>query len=221
MKKGFLIIAILAIFMIQLSVVGAYEKGDINEDGYIDVFDTELVMEYIVDGLAEDDKKLVEKNGDMNGDGKISQADATEIGKNQKDGNVDLDGTYGNLKTETKSCGKGMIKDIPSTIPKVTRIVYIAMQVATPIILVLLGMIDLVKAITSGKEEDVKKSQGLFIKRLISASAVFFVFVIVKLLVSLVAPDNDDSEKLEENRKVNRIMSCVDCFLNGTDNCDK
>ena len=221
MKKGFLIIAILAIFMIQLSVVGAYEKGDINEDGNIDVYDTELIENYLVDKLDEEDRKLVEKNGDVNGDGKVSTQDAVKIGKKQNDGNVDFDDTYGNLKTETKSCGKGMIKDIPSTIPKVTRIVYIAMQVATPIILVLLGMIDLVKAITSGKEEDVKKSQGLFIKRLISAGAVFFVFVIVKLLVSLVAPDNTDSEKKEENRKVNRIMSCVDCFLNGTDNCDK
>lgn len=221
MKKGFLIIAILAIFMIQLSVVGAYEKGDINEDGNIDVYDTELIENYLVDKLDEEDRKLVEKNGDVNGDGKVNTQDAVKIGKKQNDGNVDFDDTYGNLKTETKSCGKGMIKDIPSTIPKVTRIVYIVMQVATPIILVLLGMIDLVKAITSGKEEDVKKSQGLFIKRLISAGAVFSVFVIVKLLVSLVAPDNDDSEKLEENRKVNRIMSCVDCFLNGTDNCDK
>ena len=72
-----------------------------------------------------------------------------------------------------------------------------------PVILVLFGMIDLMKAVIAGKEDEIKKNQMTFVKRLIAAALVFFVFVIVKLLVSFVA---DDSTK---------IMNCVNCFING------
>ena len=51
-------------------------------------------------------------------------------------------------------------------------------------------MIDLGKAVISQKEDDIKKQQNVFVKRLIAAALVFFVFAIVQLLVNLVDDGN-------------------------------
>lgn len=108
------------------------------------------------------------------------------------------------------SCGanaKGtyLLTGIPVIIVKVVHIAYMALMVAAPVILVIFGMIDLLKAVTSGKEDDIKKAQGTFIKRLIAGALVFFIIVIVELLVSF-AGDSDNK---------NSIMGCAKCFING------
>ena len=69
-----------------------------------------------------------------------------------------------------------------------------------------MGSIDLIKGITSQKEDEIKKGQQIFIKRLISGALVFFVIAIVKLLISLAAGNNSDS-----------IFSCVNNFVKGPD----
>ena len=75
-------------------------------------------------------------------------------------------------------------------------------QIAVPVLLVIFGMLDLFKGITAQKEDEIKKGQNIFIKRLITAAIVFFVVAIVKLLISFVADDEG-------------IMTCANCFLNG------
>ena len=62
---------------------------------------------------------------------------------------------------------------------------------------------DLGKAVIAQKEDEIKKGQSTFIKRLIAAAFVFFVVVIVKLLVSLLA-DNSGAG----------ISGCIDEVLN-------
>ena len=99
------------------------------------------------------------------------------------------------------SCG-GLIEDIPQLIPKVVSIIYIVIQVAVPIILVIMGSLDLLKGLTAQKEDEIKKGQQMLVKRLIAAVFVFFVFVIVKLVVSFAA----DSNKTD-------IVECMDCFI--------
>lgn len=118
--------------------------------------------------------------------------------------------TIGTLvpSTLTYSCGSGYITDIPSAILRVIRIVYIILQILVPIALVILGSIDLVKAIGSQKDDEIKKGQKTFIKRLITAAIIFFVFAIVKLVVGVFS--NDDNE----------IISCMNCFLDGVENCE-
>jgi xanthine/uracil permease len=59
------------------------------------------------------------------------------------------------------------------------------LQIGIPIILIVLGMIDLGKAVMAGKEEEMKKAQSALIKRCIYAVAVFFVVTIVTLLFNL------------------------------------
>lgn len=54
------------------------------------------------------------------------------------------------------------------------------------ILLVVLGMLDFVKAAASGEQEEMKKSKSKFVKRLIACVVLFFVPIIVKILVGLV-----------------------------------
>lgn len=110
--------------------------------------------------------------------------------------------TYNNYTNSLVSCGDGLLKNIPSLIPRVISIVYTLVQVVVPVVLVIFGMLDLVKGITAGKEDEIKKGQQLFIKRIIVAAIVFFVFVFVKLLISFVADSNGS-----------KIINCAECFI--------
>lgn len=117
---------------------------------------------------------------------------------------------YNSDISNSYSCGVNaqgsgyLLTGIPVILVKVVHIAYMALMIATPVILVIFGMIDLVKAVTSGKEDDIKKAQGTFIKRLIAGALVFFVFVLVKLLVNFVGADKGSSS----------VIKCADCFLN-------
>ena len=111
--------------------------------------------------------------------------------------------TYGNYdENAIASCGGGLIETIPSIIPKVVKTAYTIIQVAVPVTLVIMGSLDLFKGISAQKEDEIKKGQQMFIKRLISAALVFFVFVIVKVVISFVADSSDSS-----------IMDCAQCFI--------
>lgn len=107
--------------------------------------------------------------------------------------------------------GCGNISGIPEKIPSLTSDIVFIIQIVVPIILVIVGTIDFVKAITAGKDDEIKKGQQSFIKRLIAGALVFFVIVITKFLVSVV---NDSSDSAN-------IASCMDCFLSGEENCKK
>ncbi len=57
--------------------------------------------------------------------------------------------------------------------------------IAVPIIMILMGTIDLFKAVTAGKDEDIKKKQKALITRIIAGVLVFLVPTIVMLVMSL------------------------------------
>lgn len=100
------------------------------------------------------------------------------------------------------SCGN--ITDIPAKIPELTNMAINILQIAAPAILVVMGMIDFFKAMSSGKEDEIKKNQNIFIKRLIIAVLIFFIVVIVKFAISLIANALDTKN----------ITSCINCFIN-------
>lgn len=91
---------------------------------------------------------------------------------------------------------------IDAKIPNTVHTIIVVIKIAVPVLLVIFGMLDLFKGLTAQKEDEIKKGQNLFIKRLISAAIIFFVISIVQLLVSFVAGDEG-------------IMTCANCFLNG------
>lgn len=67
-----------------------------------------------------------------------------------------------------------MSRDMDITeIMGVFKLIIRVIQYLVPVILVLWGSLDLFKAITQGKEEDIKKKQNTLIKRAIAAVLVF------------------------------------------------
>ena len=73
--------------------------------------------------------------------------------------------------------------------PYVVSTVVMLIKIIVPILLIIFGMLDLAKAVIASKEDEIKKAQMTFVKRLIAAAIVFFVFIIVKLVISFVADD--------------------------------
>lgn len=82
-------------------------------------------------------------------------------------------------------------------------------QIAVPVIIILMGTIDLIKAVVAQKDDGVKKAQSILIKRLIYGVIIFFVPVIANFLVNLVGGDT-----------TNQCLTCVldkpgDCVETG------
>lgn len=100
------------------------------------------------------------------------------------------------------SCGNA--KDIPSQVPELTSFFVNLLKIATPIILIIVGIITLVKALAASSEDAIKKAQKSLITKVIAAVIVFFVISIVQFVILKVA---DTSEK-------DNITSCLSCFLN-------
>ena len=71
-------------------------------------------------------------------------------------------------------------------------------QIGIPILLIVFGMIDLGKAVIASKEDEIKKAQGMLIKRAIYAVAVFFVVTIVTVLFGIVV-SSGAAEGIEGN----------------------
>lgn len=81
------------------------------------------------------------------------------------------------------NCGEG------STLVNVIAIVRLVMNIiciAVPIIMILMGTIDLFKAVTAGKDEDIKKKQKALITRIIAGVLVFLVPTIVSVIMNLI-----------------------------------
>lgn len=108
------------------------------------------------------------------------------------------------------SCGNGLLKKIPSQIPDITKRLYDLAMIVTPIILVIMGTVDLVKGVMTGKEDEMKKSRETFIKRLIVGLLVFLVALVTRFVISVVAGSNANYV---------RIINCVDCFIQGSSKC--
>lgn len=63
--------------------------------------------------------------------------------------------------------------------------IYPIIQIGIPIILIVMGSIDLGKAVMSSDDKEIKGATSKLIKRAIAAVAVFFVTTIVSLLMGL------------------------------------
>lgn len=61
------------------------------------------------------------------------------------------------------------------------------LQIAIPVIIILLGTIDLGKAVMAGEDKKIKEAQKMLLMRLIYGIAIFFVVIIVKVIFGLVA----------------------------------
>lgn len=67
-------------------------------------------------------------------------------------------------------------------------------QIGIPIVLIVLGTIDLGKAVVAGKDEDIKKNQNMLVKRAISAVAIFFVVTLVSFVFGMFGSSGSEAE---------------------------
>lgn len=92
--------------------------------------------------------------------------------------------------------------DVPQELINVVNSIVKLIQIGIPLLLIIFGMLDLGKAVMAQKEDEIKKGQQTFIKRLITAAIVFFIVAIVQLVFNIVSPDNKDT-----------IVTCINQFV--------
>ena len=96
------------------------------------------------------------------------------------------------------------IRKIPVRIVKLVNTIVKIIYIGAAIVLIILGMIDLAKGITSQKEDVLAKGRRTFIKRLITAVIMFLVVLIVKWGIGMINNVTDNAN----------IIDCIDCFIN-------
>lgn len=102
------------------------------------------------------------------------------------------------------TCGDA--RDIPYQVPRLISYLVNLLKIATPIILIVISIITLVKAVAASREDEIKKAQNSLIRKMIAAALVFFVISIVQFVILKVA---DSSE-------TDNISNCLSCFLNNS-----
>ncbi|MBO5095522.1 MAG: hypothetical protein J6B98_01440 [Bacilli bacterium] len=113
---------------------------------------------------------------------------------------------------ENVTCGTMSEIVLDSSIPRVISLMITLIKVVVPVLLIVFGMLDLGKAVMANKEDEIKKGQQTFVKRLIAAVLVFLSIFLSQLIIGLVAPRTDtDNESM---------WSCVDCLISyDEENC--
>ena len=115
-----------------------------------------------------------------------------------------------NLFNVLNACGTAIGADVPDSILKIVHYVYLGIQIIVPILLIIFGMIELAKAITAQKEDEIKKAQGGLLKKAIVAVVVFLVFSLVQFVFDFASGDLGTDK--------GNVWNCVNCFIGGPDN---
>ena len=89
---------------------------------------------------------------------------------------------------------------------RVVGYVILGIKIAVPIILIVVGMLELAKAVTEQKDDKIKEAQSRLVKKAIIAAVVFLVGFIVSVIMTIVG-GNDYKAKV-----------CTDC-LNHPGDC--
>lgn len=99
---------------------------------------------------------------------------------------------------------------IPGNIGNMIHYLYLGIQIIVPILLIIFGMIELAKAITAQKEDEIKKAQAGLLKKAVVAIIIFLVFSLVKFVFNFANTDTSSAN----------VWTCVDCIINGKpDDC--
>lgn len=101
---------------------------------------------------------------------------------------------------------------------KVIEVLINIIMISIPIILIVLGTIDMFKAITANDEKQIKEARGSLIKRVIYAVLIFLVPFIVRLILQFTEEMflNGDNSGLENPTS---WVSCWNSTMDGTLNC--
>jgi len=90
-------------------------------------------------------------------------------------------------KTASSVCTGGI-----AGVVGLAKMVIKVLQLVVPIGLIIMGTIDMAKAVIAGDEKKMKEAQKPFIKRIIAAVIVFLIPIIVNMVLSFVTTGNSD-----------------------------
>lgn len=105
---------------------------------------------------------------------------------------------------ETINCGADII-GIPVGTVRILNNAYNLLKIGTPLILVVMGIVDFARAVIGSNEDDIKKKQRKFIKRIAAAVLVFLSLAIVQWVFGILA-----SAGFIDAR------GCINAILNGS-----
>ena len=95
---------------------------------------------------------------------------------------------------------------------QVVGYVFLIAKIVIPIILIILGMVDIGKAVISSDDKAISKAAKTLLIRTIAAVCIFFVPTIIKVLFEFVAGFNEDMKNDAEN--------CINCLTSPNGSCD-
>lgn len=84
--------------------------------------------------------------------------------------------------------------DLLPILTVIRRGVFPLLQIGIPVILVILGTVDLAKAVISSDDKEVKAAQSRLIKRILYAAVIFFMTTIVSLVMNIIATSSGGSD---------------------------
>ncbi len=73
------------------------------------------------------------------------------------------------------------------------KAIFNLIQIVIPIGLIIMGSIDLGKAVLSSDDKEIKQATSKLVKRAIAAVAIFFLVLLVKLVMGLVADSGEEN----------------------------
>ena len=85
--------------------------------------------------------------------------------------------------------------------------VFPIIQIGIPIILIIMGSIDLGKAVLSSDDKEIKGATSKLVRRAIAAVAVFFIVTLVSLVMNMFSDSG-----ASDNENVNNTTSWQDCW---------
>lgn len=88
----------------------------------------------------------------------------------------------------------------------------IVIKIVLPLIIIILGILDLGRAVVSSEQKVIKDAGGALLRRLIAAVAIFFVPTLIHFIFEVVAGYSEDVKNDYEN--------CFDCLVYPNDKCD-
>lgn len=104
--------------------------------------------------------------------------------------------------------------DIDPIVPAFVRLLINLIKIVVPIVLIIFGIVEMLKAATANDDKVMKEAQSKLIKRIVYAVLIFFIVAIVQLVFSTLGKANVSEAK-------NDIPACISCFTSDPDACAK
>lgn len=104
---------------------------------------------------------------------------------NNHSGNGTVDGYSGSTGTDTMTVGFDCDDPDINSIVKTIKTIYNLLRFSVPVILIIMGSIDFLKATIAGKEDEIEKHKKTFINRLFLAVIIFMLLSIFQLTTNI------------------------------------